>query len=146
MKIVRNSSMTKPIRLELPTVFETMSVNSWLFIEPEPVLIDCGEKTDKTWDALNKHLHSHGLNISDISKVVITHGHLDHMGMANKICQHSNAEIWMNELIYDWAIDLEKMLDRRTDAILSIARGNMPKEGGAGTAVFWIQSIVTILG
>ena len=42
----------EPIQLELPTIFEGMTVNTWLFKGPEPTLIDCGENTDKLWDAL----------------------------------------------------------------------------------------------
>ena len=116
----------EPIQLELPTIFEDMTVNSWLFLEPEPVLIDCGEKTDKLWGVLVEKLAEHGLTIQDIKKVIITHGHLDHLGLANKITQMSNATIYVSEYVYDWAVDLKTMLNRRTDAILSVVSKNLP--------------------
>lgn len=110
----------EPIQLLLPTIFEGMTVNSWLILEPEPTLIDCGEKTDQLWDALVSQLAQHGLTIKDLKKVILTHGHLDHMGMAKKITEHSDATIWMNEYLYDWAVDLKKMLDRRSSAIKQV--------------------------
>lgn len=116
----------EPIRIELPTVFEAMTVNSWLFMDPEPTLVDCGEKTEASWAALNKALSTHGLNVGDIKKVVVTHGHLDHMGMANKIVEHSDAVVFMNDYLFDWAIDLKTMLDGRTKAIMDVMKPNLP--------------------
>lgn len=105
--------MSEPIRLELPTIFQMKTVNSWLFLEPEPTLIDCGEKTSLTWRALQKGLVQHGLKMEDIKRVIITHGHLDHMGLAAEIVAHSNAVVEVPEYLYDWAIDVEKMLNYR---------------------------------
>jgi len=118
----------EPIQIELPTIFEDMTVNTWLFKGPEPTLIDCGEKTDKLWDALITGLKINGLGIEDIKKVIITHAHLDHIGMAKKITEHSDATIWVNEYLYDWAVDLKTMLDRRTDAIMGVMNKNVPEK------------------
>ncbi len=118
----------EPIRLILPTVFEGMTVNSWLFPGPEPTLIDCGEKTDKAWKSLNNQLNINGLKIEDIKKVIVTHGHLDHMGMAAKVARESDAKIWVNEYLYDWAVDLKTMLDRRSNAIIKVMKPLLPEE------------------
>jgi glyoxylase-like metal-dependent hydrolase (beta-lactamase superfamily II) len=118
----------EPIRIELPTLFGMKTVNAWLFLEPEPVLIDCGEKTDAAWDALNLALKKNGITIKDIKKIIITHAHLDHMGLANKITKHSDADIYLNEYALDWALDLERMMQRRNKAFGSAIFKNMPKE------------------
>ena len=118
----------EPIRIVLPTIFEGMTVNSWLFLEPEPTLIDCGEKTEKAWYALVSALKNHGVEIGDIKRIIITHGHLDHMGMANKIVEHSDAIVWVNEYLYDWAVDLKKMLDRRSVAIMTFMKPRLPEK------------------
>ncbi len=108
--------MNTPIRIELPTSFEIMSVNCWLVKEPEPVLIDCGEKTEASWEVLQAKLRANGLQIKDLAKVFVTHAHMDHMGMANRIAQESGAEIWLPEYAREWAIDLKAKLDQRDTA------------------------------
>lgn len=118
----------KPIQIELPTFFEAMTVNTWLFIDPEPTLIDCGEKTEKSWTALEKGLQKYGLKIGDIKRVIITHAHLDHIGMAGKIAENSDAKVWVNEYVYPWTQELKKHLDLRSQAILSAMKPNLPEE------------------
>lgn len=118
----------EPIQIELPTIFESMTVNAWLFKGPEPTLIDCGENTDKLWDALIQGLKINGLGIKDLKKVIITHGHLDHIGMAKRITDHCDATIWVSEYNYDWAIHLKMMLDRRTGVIMEVMEKNLPKK------------------
>lgn len=88
---------TTPIRIELPTIFGMKTVNSFLFKEPEPVLIDCGENTEESWQALNKGLQENGLQLSDIKKIYITHTHIDHVGMAGRISEAHGTEIWVND-------------------------------------------------
>ncbi len=115
--------MNEPIQITLPT-FDNSTVNVWLFLEPEPVLIDCGEKTDKAWQALQDGLHQHGIKVSDIKKIIITHAHIDHMGLANRITQHSDAMIYVSEYVYDWAVDLKTCLDKRTETIRKVFVAN----------------------
>ena len=115
---LQNSPYSSPIRIELPTIFGMKTVNSYLYIHPEPTLIDCGENSDKSWKALQNALAANGLVISDIRKVIITHPHLDHMGMAGRICEHSEAEIWVSEYAYDWAVNLDKMSKIRLQTIV----------------------------
>lgn len=105
--------MQNPIRIELPTIFEMKTVNAYLFLEPEPILIDCGENTDKTWQVLEENLAKHNLKIADIKKVYITHAHVDHIGMAGRIAEYSQAEIWIADYAKEWVFNFEVM-DRRT--------------------------------
>lgn len=86
-----------PIAIELPTIFGMKKVNAFLFKEPEPILIDCGENTPESWDALNKGLNDNGLQLSDITKIYITHMHIDHVGMSGRISQEHGTEIWLND-------------------------------------------------
>jgi len=111
--------MIEPIRLELPT-FEGMSVNSWLFKGEENILIDCGERSTACIHALNNQLAENGLLLKDIAKVIITHAHYDHIGMAQYITENSGATIWVSEMVLAWAVNLKEMLERRAVAIDTI--------------------------
>ena len=102
--------MNTPIRIELPTIFGMKTVNTYLFLEPAPILIDCGEQTDKSWEALQIALAEHQLKIQDLARVIITHAHVDHIGMAGKIAAESpNTEIWVSEYAYNWAVNPQEM-------------------------------------
>lgn len=105
--------MTYPIQIPLPIPYAVGPVNSYLFIEPEPTLIDCGVSSDESWSALATALAAHQLTIADLQRVIITHAHVDHMGMAGKIAAHSPAQIWVAEMNYDWAVNLPLKWQRR---------------------------------
>ena len=110
--------MHTPVRIELPTMFGMKTVNAYLFLEPEPVLIDCGEQTDKSWKALNEALAAHHLSINDLAKVIVTHAHVDHIGMAGRIAKASKqTEIWVSEYAYNWAINPKGMNEIRQGVI-----------------------------
>jgi glyoxylase-like metal-dependent hydrolase (beta-lactamase superfamily II) len=94
--------MMQPIRLELPTGLPVATVNSYLFTDPEPVLIDSGVKSPESWDALVRGLQQHGLAVADLSRVIITHAHIDHYGQAGAIADHSAADIWISDLGLPW--------------------------------------------
>ncbi len=123
--------MTEPIRIELPTLYGMKSVNAYLFLDPEPVLIDCGEKTDASWEALKTALAAHNLAVKDIKKIIITHAHVDHIGMAGRIVEESGAEVWVNEYCYDWAVNTEAMWKQRMEMMEKHILGEIPAEGGA---------------
>ncbi len=111
-----------PIRIELPTEFPVGPVNTYLFTDPEPVLIDTGVKFDPSWDALEAGLAAHGLRIADLSKVIITHPHTDHFGQSARIAANSDAEIWVSELGVRWvretAVSWQKRIEYNRDTFL----------------------------
>lgn len=87
-----------PIRIELPTTFGMKTVNCYLFAEPEPILVDCGENTDESWEALKKGLQDNGFELADIKKVYISHLHYDHFGAAGRLATEFGTEIWLNKM------------------------------------------------
>jgi glyoxylase-like metal-dependent hydrolase (beta-lactamase superfamily II) len=89
----------KVIPLALPTPFLVGDVNVYL-IDDEPLtLIDTGPKTPEAVKALREGLSRHGFKLSDIERIVLTHAHEDHCGLAKTIRDEAkNAEI----LVHDW--------------------------------------------
>ncbi|MAT96633.1 MAG: hypothetical protein CL608_05770 [Anaerolineaceae bacterium] len=105
----------KPIRIELPTEFDVGSVNSYLFTEPEPILVDCGVETPASWEALKAGLAQHDLAPANIRRVVITHPHVDHFGLAAKIAAISGAPVWIADIGAKWLVDPKKHFGLRAD-------------------------------
>ncbi|RMG19501.1 MAG: MBL fold metallo-hydrolase, partial [Bacteroidetes bacterium] len=106
------------------------TVNAYLFTTPEVVLVDCGEKSAGSWQALQGGLAQHGLGIQDLQRVVITHAHVDHIGMAAEIARVSGAQIWVSDLALPWAVELESMWQSRATLMyqmLEEALGERPE-------------------
>jgi glyoxylase-like metal-dependent hydrolase (beta-lactamase superfamily II) len=79
--------------LALPTPFAVGRVNAYL-IEDEPLtLIDAGPNSGKALDELEVALAERGHKIADIGLLVITHQHMDHVGLAAIIARRSGADV-----------------------------------------------------
>ena len=89
----------KIIPLSLPTPFYVGDVNVYLIKEDPLTLIDVGPKTAEAAAALRDRLGRNGVKLSDVRRVVLTHAHEDHCGLARSVRDEAkNAEI----LIHDW--------------------------------------------
>ncbi|MGH2963114.1 MAG: MBL fold metallo-hydrolase [Solirubrobacterales bacterium] len=79
--------------LRLPTPFMVGRVNCYL-IEDEPLtLVDTGANSGKGLDELGHQLAEHERSIEDLELVVLTHQHIDHIGLAEVIASRSGAEV-----------------------------------------------------
>lgn len=63
----------------------------------ETILIDCGWNTDDAYKALEAGMQEHGSHPSEVSKLVITHVHPDHYGMAGTLKRLSSCEVVIHE-------------------------------------------------
>jgi glyoxylase-like metal-dependent hydrolase (beta-lactamase superfamily II) len=79
--------------LRIPTPFAVGRVNCYL-IEDEPLtLVDTGPNSGKALDELESQLAQHGRSIDELELLVITHQHIDHLGLAEIVVQRSGAEV-----------------------------------------------------
>ncbi len=79
--------------LALPTPFLVGRVNCYL-IEDEPLtLLDTGPNSGKSLDELEQALASHGRTIEQLELIVLTHQHMDHLGLLEIIARRSGAEV-----------------------------------------------------
>jgi glyoxylase-like metal-dependent hydrolase (beta-lactamase superfamily II) len=79
--------------LRIPTPFAVGRVNCYL-LEDEPLtLVDTGPNSGKALDELQSQLGEHGHSIDDIELLVVTHQHIDHLGLAEIVVQRSGAEV-----------------------------------------------------
>jgi glyoxylase-like metal-dependent hydrolase (beta-lactamase superfamily II) len=80
-------------RLALPTPFLVGRVNCYL-IEDEPLtLIDTGPNSGKSLDELAQALERLGHSIDELERIVLTHQHMDHLGLLEILSRRSGAEV-----------------------------------------------------
>ncbi len=80
-------------RIALPTPFLVGRVNCYL-IEDEPLtLIDTGPNSGKSLDDLERALAAHGRRIEDLELIVLTHQHMDHLGLLEILARRSGAQV-----------------------------------------------------
>jgi glyoxylase-like metal-dependent hydrolase (beta-lactamase superfamily II) len=80
-------------RLRIPTPFAVGRVNCYL-LEDEPLtLIDTGPNSGKALDELQGQLGQRGHSIDDLELVILTHQHIDHLGLVEIVVEHSGAAV-----------------------------------------------------
>jgi len=62
------------------------------------LLIDTGWNTPEAFNALAREMQNSGFALNDITDIVITHVHPDHMGLAGKIAELTGASIAVGEI------------------------------------------------
>ena len=80
-------------RLAIPTPFAVGRVNTYL-IEDDPLtLVDSGPNSAKALDELERQLHERGHAVEDLDLLVVTHQHIDHLGLLDILARRSGAEV-----------------------------------------------------
>ena len=94
-------------RLALPLgIHRIPSVNAYLLTDPAgDTLIDCGIYVSTPRDpaaaadgtgAVGDALAGCGRTFDDLGRLIITHAHIDHYGIAGEVVRRSGAELWMH--------------------------------------------------
>ncbi|WLD91690.1 MBL fold metallo-hydrolase [Alkalihalobacillus sp. AL-G] len=91
--IHRNAHMIYPI--SVPTRSNLKTFNFYLLEEEGTLsLIDAGVNSDKCWDYFLGTLQEHGFNLSDLSRIIITHNHEDHVGLIDRIVTEHDISVY----------------------------------------------------
>ena len=96
----------QPFPISLPLEMSYPTVNATLLPGSEPTLIDCGLNTAESLRVLKEGLAGQGLQLHDIPHVLVTHPHVDHVGLMAQLAE-AGAEIWMLDTAAAWLGDLE---------------------------------------
>jgi glyoxylase-like metal-dependent hydrolase (beta-lactamase superfamily II) len=80
-------------RLQIPTPFAVGRVNCYLIEDSPLTLVDTGPNSGKALDELGTQLGQRGHSIDDLELVIVTHQHIDHLGLVEIVAQHSGAEV-----------------------------------------------------
>ena len=89
----------KIVPISVPTPFYIGPVNVYLIAEDPITIIDTGPKTKEAIEALRNGLRTAGVRVSDVRRIVLTHAHEDHCGLARSLRDEAkNAEV----LVHEW--------------------------------------------
>jgi len=73
-------------------------VNGFLVLADEPILIDGGISDDETFASFEADLATLGLKPLDIKHALVTHNHLDHIGLASRLAaMNPNLKVHVHE-------------------------------------------------
>jgi glyoxylase-like metal-dependent hydrolase (beta-lactamase superfamily II) len=112
-------------RLAIPTPFLVGRVNCYL-IEDEPLtLIDTGPNSGKSLDELEQALDAQDRAVEDIELIVVTHQHMDHVGLLEILARRSGAEIAALQMLGPYLADFKRSATEDDD----FAQGVMRRHG-----------------
>ena len=79
--------------LRVPTPFQVGRVNCYLLEDDPLTLIDAGPNSAKALHELERQLEALGHRVEDIELVVLTHQHIDHLGLVQTVADRAGAEV-----------------------------------------------------
>ena len=87
----------KIVPISLPTPFYVGPVNVYLIKEEPLTLVDTGPKTREALEALKEGLRRERVRVSDLRRIVLTHAHEDHCGLAKQLRDEAkDAEVFVH--------------------------------------------------
>ncbi len=106
--------------LRIPTPFLVGRVNCWL-IDDEPLtLVDSGPNSGKALDELEQALAAHGRRVEDLELIVISHQHMDHLGLVDVLARRSGADIAALDRLAPWVADYSKSMELDDEFALAV--------------------------
>jgi glyoxylase-like metal-dependent hydrolase (beta-lactamase superfamily II) len=124
-------------RIAIPTPFAVGRVNVYL-IEDEPLtLVDAGPNSGTSFDELQRGIAALGHLLEDIELVILTHQHIDHLGLVSLVAAHSGAEV----AAIDVAVPFVENFSAEAQADDDFARETMLRHGIPEDVVSALSSV-----
>jgi glyoxylase-like metal-dependent hydrolase (beta-lactamase superfamily II) len=80
-------------RIAIPTPFAVGRVNVYLIDDQPLTLVDAGPNSGTSFDELQRGIAALGHRLEDIELVILTHQHIDHLGLVSLVASRSGAEV-----------------------------------------------------
>jgi glyoxylase-like metal-dependent hydrolase (beta-lactamase superfamily II) len=123
--------------LAIPTPFAVGRVNVYL-IEDQPLtLVDAGPNSGTSFDELQRGIAGLGHSLEEIELVVLTHQHIDHLGLVSLVAAHAGAEV----AAIDVAVPFVENYSREAQEDDDFARSIMFRNGIPEDVVTALQSV-----
>ncbi|MGH2873243.1 MAG: MBL fold metallo-hydrolase [Solirubrobacteraceae bacterium] len=91
--------------IAVPTPFLVGRVNCYLIDDDPLTLVDTGPNSGKSLDELERALLALGHRVEDLGLIVITHQHMDHLGLLEILARRSGAEVAALDLLVPYLAD-----------------------------------------
>lgn len=88
--------MSRIIPIEIPLPYPVGSITTYYVQDSIPTLIDTGVNTARTAELLRSVIERESGTLENLGRVIVTHGHIDHMGLAGVIARRSGAEVFVH--------------------------------------------------
>ena len=124
-------------RLAIPTPFAVGRVNVYLIDDDPLTLVDAGPNSGTSFDVLTRGVADLGHALEDIELVILTHQHIDHLGLVSLVASRSGAEV----AAIDVAVPFVERFSEEADADDAFARDVMLRHGIAEDVVSALQSV-----
>jgi glyoxylase-like metal-dependent hydrolase (beta-lactamase superfamily II) len=115
--------------LPIPTPFAVGRVNCYL-IEDDPLtLLDAGPNSATSLTALEAALAEHGRRAEDLERLVVTHQHIDHIGLVDILAKRSGAEVCALDRLAPWLASYKHQMEENDGFAAQIMlRNGIPQD------------------
>ena len=116
-------------RIAVPTPFLVGRVNTYLIQDDPLTLVDGGPNSATSMQELEQGLAALGHAVEDLGRIVITHQHMDHIGLVQLLADRAGAEVCALAVLAPWLADYSGRMeedDRFAEAVME--RHGIPRE------------------
>jgi glyoxylase-like metal-dependent hydrolase (beta-lactamase superfamily II) len=115
--------------LAVPTPFAVGRVNCYL-IEDDPLtLLDAGPNSATSLTTLEASLAAQGHRVEDLQRIVVTHQHIDHIGLVEILARRSGAEVCALDRLAPWLADYKHQMEENDSFSAAIMlRNGIPQD------------------
>jgi glyoxylase-like metal-dependent hydrolase (beta-lactamase superfamily II) len=103
--------MTTIHRIACPIPFPLKTVNCYYIHDTCPTLIDSGVNTPDSVDRIKAALRQAGGSLQTVRRVIVTHAHTDHAGLAGYLADRYSAEVFIHRRDYPKFISSDEQLN-----------------------------------
>lgn len=115
--------------LAIPTPFAVGRVNCYLVEDHPLTLLDAGPNSATSLTALEAALDARGHRVEDLGRIVITHQHIDHIGLVEILAKRSGAEVCALDLLAPWLADYKRQMeDNDSFSAAIMLRNGIPQD------------------
>ena len=111
-------------KIVVPTPFYVGPVNCYLVRNDPVTIIDVGPNTEEAYSALRHGVEQLGLRLDAIKRIIVTHAHVDHYGLASRVQEISGAKVYL----HSWEAEKLAHPQDYTDHRRLLARAGVPAE------------------